>query len=323
MRVPISIVNRDRLIIPLIIGITLLLTCLVDSAFAQAIRGASYEPKGFKQGWSTFLRGGYVHQFDTDIDNGGSFSVNRLAVQGGIGYTSSSQINIRLALGYGFDGYHFSGTRGLGGLDPWDDIHSWRVSVPIRWRFKERWSGFVMPTLRWAGESGASTGDSVFGGGIVGFSYRINDRLTIGPGVGIFSQIEDSVNVFPILIVNWKITDSLSLDTGAGLGATQGPGLALNWRPAEKWTFSLGGRYEKLRFRLDDKDIAPNGIGDDRSFPIFLSANYRFNPYLQASIIGGVEAGGTLRLEDETGRRIVEEDHDPAGFVGFTISLRY
>jgi hypothetical protein len=291
--------------------------------WAQTSRQKPAGPPGFEPGWSTFVRGGYVHQFDTDIDNGGSFRVDRLVAQGGVTYTTTNQLSFGLALGYGFDGYKFSGSEGLGGLDPWDDIHSWRVSAPVRWRFKERWSGFVMPTVRWAGESGASAGDSFIGGGIIGFSYRISDRLTIGPGLGIFSQIEDSVNVFPILIIDWKITDTLNLQTGAGLGATQGPGLALNWRPWEKWTFSLGGRYEKLRFRLDDKGVAPDGVGEDRSFPLYLGASYRFNQHLQASLIGGVEVGGNLTLEDEGGARISKEDHDPAPFIGFTFSFRY
>jgi hypothetical protein len=303
--------------------VLLILLFFAGVTWAQTNRQAPSGPPGGNQGWSTFFRGGYVHQFDADIDNGGSFDVNRWVIQGGVGYTTTNQTNIRLALGYGFDGYNFSGSRGLGGLDPWEDIHSWRISVPIRWRFKERWSAFVMPTLRWAGENGASAGDSFFGGGIVGFAYRLSDRLTLGPGLGVFSQIEDNASVFPILIIDWKITDTLSFGIGSGLGATQGPGLALNWRPLEKWTFSLGGRYEKQRFRLDDSGVAPGGVGEERSFPIFLSANYRFNRHLQASAVGGVGLAGRLSLEDKNGRGIRKEDHDPAGFLGVTLRFRF
>ena len=64
--------------------------------------------KGSRSGWSTFLQGGYVHQFDTDIDSGGSFSVNRLFFQGGVSYGFDDLKSISLALGYGYDGYNFS-----------------------------------------------------------------------------------------------------------------------------------------------------------------------------------------------------------------------
>ena len=135
----------------------------------------------------------------------------------------------------------------------------------------------MVPSFRVTKESGADTGDATTGGGFAGFSYRFSDRLTIGPGIGVISQIEDSASVFPVLIIDWKISDSLSFSTGRGLGATLGPGLILNWEPYSKWTFSLGGRYERLRFRLDNDRIAPKGIGDDRAFPVFGGITYSFN----------------------------------------------
>jgi hypothetical protein len=276
-----------------------------------------------KIGWSLFTRGGYVHQLDTDIDNGGSFSVNRFFIQGGPTYAFEEVTSISLAVGYGFDGYDFSGDTGLGGRKPWEDIHSLRFSIPLRWKIDEQWTGFVSPTLRFTGEKGADFGDSATGGGFVGFSYRFSDRLTIGPGVGVLTQLEDSTRVIPILIINWKITEALSLNTGRGIGATLGPGLTLNWRPTGTWSFFVGGRYERLRFRLDESGTVSNGIGDDRSFPLFGGVEYSFTPLVRVSILGGVEVGGELRLEDENGRTIIKENHDPAGILGIAFSARF
>ena len=274
-------------------------------------------------GWSVFTRGGYVHQFDTDIDGGGSFSVNRFFVQGGPTYMSEAGTSISLAVGYGYDGYDFSGNTGFGSLNPWKDIHSLRFSVPFRFKIDERWTGFAVPTLRFTGEKGADFNDAASGGGFAGASYRFNDQLTIGPGVGVLTQLEDDTRVIPILIINWKITDALSLSTGGGIGATLGPGLTLNWRPAGAWSFSIGGRYERLRFRLDEDGTVSNGIGDDRSFPLFGGIEYRFTPMIRVSILAGVEVGGELRLEDEAGRTISKENHDPAAFLGFAFSARF
>jgi hypothetical protein len=286
-------------------------------------RSTGKVPPGPKSGWSTFLRGGYVYQSDSDIDNGVSFTANRLAIQGGLSYSPDYRLSVSLALGYGFDGYVFSGDEGFSRLRPWDNIHSFSISTPVRWVYDQEWSVFVIPMLRSTAESGIDLDDALTGGGFAGFAYRFSDRLTIGPGIGVMTQIEDDPSVFPVLLVNWKITDRLSLSTGRGLGATLGPGLILGWKAAQNWDFSLGGRFERLRFRLDKKGNAPGGIGQDRSFPLFGGVTHSFSPRAKASLLGGVELGGELLLEDETGNRIVKVDYAPAGFVGFTFSYRF
>jgi len=280
-------------------------------------------PTGPKVGWSTFLRGGYVHQFDSDLDNGGSFSVNRLFIQGGLTYAHDYRRSISLALGYGFDGYDFSGDRGFVSLRPWESINSLRISTPVRWGFDQKWTVFVIPAVHFTAESGADLGDAASGGGFTGFSCRFSDRLTMGLGIGVLTQIEDDTTVFPSLIINWKITDRLSLGTGRGLGATLGPGLALNWKASDKWNLSLGGRVERLRFRLDNKGTAPKGIGEDRSYLLFGGLTYSFSRRALVSLVGGVDLDGQHRLEDKKGQRIAEEDYNPAGFLGFTFRFRF
>jgi hypothetical protein len=195
--------------------------------------------------------------------------------------------------------------------------------MPVRWGFDEEWTIFAIPTLRFVAESGAELEDSMQGGGFAGISYRFGDRLTIGPGIGVMSEIEDSATVFPVLIIKWKITDRLSLETGRGLGATLGPGLVLGWKASDNWTLSIGGRYEKLRFRLDDEEIAPNGIGQDRAFPLFVGVGYSFSQRARVSLLGGADLGGELRLEDEKGGLIAEEDYEPAGFAGLAFSFKF
>jgi hypothetical protein len=297
--------------------------------FAFPVVGSTREAPGARTwtgpepGWSTFLRGGYVHQFDTDIDDGGSFNADRFFIQGGATYARDHRRSVSFALGHGLDGYDFSGDGGIAAVRPWEEIHSYGVSMPVRWGFGEAWTVFVMPTLRFLAEGGAELEDAMKGGGFAGISYRFGDRLTIGPGIGVMSEIEDSATVFPVLIVKWKITDRLTLETGRGLGATLGPGLVLRWEASDKWDLSIGGRYEKLRFRLDDQGVAPNGIGQDRAFPLFGGVSYSFSPRAQVSLLGGAELGGELRLEDEKGDLIARDNYETAGFGGVTCNFRF
>ncbi len=304
-------------------GLILLLFASPSMGNAAEAR-PGYDATSPKPGWSFPVRGAYTHQFETDIDNdGGKFGVDRFFIQGGATYATKNRKSVTLSLGYGFNGYDFSGEVGFAGLRPWKDIHSLRIGTPILWGLDDKWTLFVIPSLRFTVESGADLGDGVQGGGFLGASYRVSDRLTIGPGIGVVTQIEDNASVFPVLLINWKITDTLSLETGRGLGATLGPGIFLKWEATDKWHFSLGGRYEKLRFRLDKDGVAPDGVGEDRSFPILAGVTYRLSRQIQASLIGGVELGGKLKLDDENGNEISEEGYDTAGFAGVTFRFRF
>ena len=308
--------------LPGLICVLFLLAASSSPASDRKTRGG--RPPSVPEGvWSLSLRGGAAHQFDAGLDDGGSFRVNRFFLQGGPRYAPDFRRSVSLALGYGFDGYDFSGDRGMAALSPWKTVHTFRVSAPVRWGAGRKWTVFVIPTVRSAAERGASLGDSVSGGGFAGFSYRFGDRLTIGPGVGVMTEIENSPDIFPVLIIDWKITDRLRLETGRGLGASRGPGLFLRWEASERWDVSFGSRYEKLRFRLDREGVAPDGVGADRSFPLFCGATYRFTPRAEASLVGGVALGGELRLEDENGNRVAEVDYDQAGFLGVAFGLRF
>ena len=85
---------------------------LLSVGLATESTGAEKFPESEK-GWSTFLRGGYVHQFESTIDSGGDFNTDRFALQGGASHANGNGRVISLALGYGTDRYNFSGDTGF------------------------------------------------------------------------------------------------------------------------------------------------------------------------------------------------------------------
>jgi hypothetical protein len=273
--------------------------------------------------WQVSLVGGAVKQFETSIDSGGDFEIDNFFVRASASRNFANAWNAGITVDYGEDRYKFSGNSGFGGLDPWSTVRNIRVSLPIRYRTDSNWTFIGVPSLRYSGERGASFSDSQLWGLFAGAAYRFSDSLTIGPGFGVFTDIEDSNSVFPILLIDWKISDTLSLRTGAGLEASRGPGVSLSWAPAEKWSFGLGTRYEKSRFRLDDSGPAPDGVGEDRSVPVAISAKYMPSRDLELTLLAGVEFAGRLRLEDRRGNRLSDSDYDKAPFAGAFARVRF
>lgn len=288
---------------------------------------APTEPGGARRGPPTglrfSLRGGVVHQLDGSLDEGGRFQVTRTYVRPGVVFFPAPNLTLALSAGWNQDLYEFKGSSGLAGLDPWDKVHSLRAGAFVRWTVEDRWTIFLLPTIRTSFEEGGSAGQGIQGGGFAGFSYRFSDTLEIGPGFGAISQIEDSPSVFPVILVDWRITEDLTLRTGRGLGATQGPGLSLVWAFADGWDLTVGGRYDRLRFRLDDRGVAPGGVGEEAAFPIYAGVSYAFGRRASLSLLGGTSPYGELRLEDADGARITADRHDPTGFVGLLFELSF
>jgi outer membrane receptor protein involved in Fe transport len=263
---------------------------------------------------------GAVFQPDAAIDGGGELSTDRAYAELGRSWRLGERSRAGLTIGFGEERYDFSGD-GFSALDPWERIRELRFSANIAHSLGDKWTLFALPSVRLAAERGASLDDGSTFGLLAGATYRFSDKLKIGPGLGAFTEIEDDASFFPILLVDWAITDRLSFETGQGLAASRGPGLQLRWRQSERWEFAVGGRYEKLRFRLDDDGVAPGGVGEDRSLPLYAVARYQASDNILVSFLAGAKTSTELSLEDDGGNPIREVDADTAGFVGLTLRM--
>jgi hypothetical protein len=287
----------------------------------SAVATASADPDTMP-GWRWSIEGGAVQSSTASVDSGGDVQIHRYYADLGSATRLDDGTRIGLSLGFGESHYDFSGSTGFGGLEPWSRIRQVNIGASLFHPVDDHWTIYAIPSLRYSTERGASLDDGRTVGLLAGASYRFSDTLTIGSGFGAFSEIEDNNSFFPVLIVDWQITDRLSLETGRGFAATRGPGLELRWKQSPSWDFALGGRYEKTRFRLDDKGPAGGGIGEDTSLPFYAVANYRVSKSLALNLIGGVDVGTTLTLEDANGTKIAESDADNAGFFGATFKLK-
>jgi outer membrane receptor protein involved in Fe transport len=287
-----------------------------------AAHAADARPPASAGGWQWETRAAAVHRFESDLDSGGDVSVDRAYASLSASNRLDDNTRIGFSLGYGEDRYDFAGNGALAGLSPWDRIRRAKVGASLFHQINDRWTAYALPSVQFDAEKGASLSDGRSLGLLAGASYKFGDSLTLGPGFGVFEQIEDDVSFFPVLIVDWKITDALSLETGRGFAASRGPGLQLRWRPDSKLEFTAGARYETSRFRLDDKGAAPDGVGEAKAVPVFLSAEYKVSPAFSLSVIGGAETAASMRLEDSDGKRITDSDSDTAPFLGLGLRWR-
>jgi len=274
--------------------------------------------------WVWGIEGGAVHQSDTDLSGtSGSFGVDRYFIQPSVAYVRDRRNTVSLAIGFGDSDYEFSSGATIDGQQPWGRIHDYRISVPIRFAPSERTDAIIIPSVRSNAESGASLNDGRTEGVLAGIGWRVSDTLFIGPGFGWFSELGGGSDAFPIIVIDWGITDKLSLTTGRGLAASQGPGLTLEYNLNNKWKLGLTGRYEKIRFALNNDATSPARYGEDRTLPLVLSVQYTLWPMTTVGAFVGGEFDGKLSIEDANARTIASSEYDTAGFTGLVFRSRF
>ena len=259
---------------------------------------------------------------ETDIEGGGNVDVFRLrfGVTGTAGLTRD--LDLAVSVGYGLDLYDFSGTTRLGGVDPWGDIHTLSIGALLSLNLNDDWTAFAGPVFQFAREDNADLDDSFIGGGVVGATYKVSSALTVGGGLGLVSQIEDDPRFFPVIVLDWEISDTLRL-TSQTTGASGRSGLELVYDLGNDWETAIGGSYDFRRFRLDDEGIAPDGVGEETRLPIRARLSYRAGDHFVIDLYAGIALSGELELQDSNGAGIGQEDVDPAGLLGVTVTISF
>jgi len=268
--------------------------------------------------------GGVAVQSNADLkDSEGGFSVNRWFVSMGVNYAWNYRNSVGLSVGGGSSKYDFDDLTVIGDGLPWEEIEDTRISLIGRFGFGEKGSFIIIPSARYNGEKDSNTSDGRTWGLFAGAAWRINEGLTIGPGIGVFSRIESGTRVFPILIIDWDISERWNLSTGRGLAASQGPGLTLTYSLSQKWDLGIAARYENVEFRLDENGPTPGGVGRDQSMPLVATVNWSPNKVVGLSLFAGMEFSGKLKLKNAMDELVAESKYDPAPMFGGTFQLRF
>jgi hypothetical protein len=301
--------------VPWLVLATMALPILADAQSSDS--GAKGQSKtGYRFSYTP------IYQFETDLDSGGQFDVQRHFLRFDISRFIDRRWMVGLGLSFDYERWNFSNIDSLAGVDLWNDIFRPGISFPVFYSMGNHWRFGIIPSLDFAGASGAETSQSLSYGVVLSAAYAIGPRLMLGVGTGIFERL-DEFEVFPFLVVDWKINDRLRLGNPFRAGPVGPAGLELVYTPCDRLEMGVGGAYRSYRFRLDDSSAVADGIGEVDFWAPFIRVGWRLGKNYRLDINGGALVGGSITIEDENANQLAKTDYDTAPFIGMTIKGQF
>ncbi|NCC40438.1 MAG: hypothetical protein EOM21_13465 [Gammaproteobacteria bacterium] len=263
-----------------------------------------------------------IHQAQSGLASGGQAGYT--GVLGSFGYQWSldqrSALGVRLR--FESEDWRFDDPRAFAGVAPWGTLYRLGLSLPYSWVTANGWRWSLTPIIESAAESGARVSDSLEYGASLAGGRVIRPDLTLGLGVGVYDRIEET-SVFPFVMIDWRISDQWRLSNPAATSPSGPAGLEISYALPSGYQIGLAAAYRSQRFRLDRDGEVPGGVGEHRSIPVLASIERRLSKGLGFKLYAGVALGSELLVEDASGRRLADEDRDPAALFGLVMSGRF
>jgi hypothetical protein len=206
---------------------------------------------------------------------------------------------------------------------PWGSINTTQVDAALQLQATQRWQVFGGGMARWAAEEGGSLGEGFVGGGAFGAAYAITEDLILGGGVGIQTQIEDDLLVYPIVVAEWSLTERLRLSTSLTTGWANQTGGEIVYAATESIDIGVSAVFDYQRFRLSDDAAVPGGAGVTEALPVNLFVSMNVCQRASVTAFVGINAYGRLKTVDSAGRDVWARNHDPAPVLGIQGTIRF
>jgi hypothetical protein len=256
----------------------------------------------------TVFAGG-SRQFNSHIDGGGNFSIDRFRTGVGLPIKINDQYTVTTKFNYELDSYDFGG-----GVVGWHNINLLTGVSLLQYRYNQQWLWYGGPILRIAAE-GSDFSNATDLGGAFGVNYIASDKLSYGGGIVVIGQIEENALVAPIITVNWKFAEQWALKLGMTDLATAGYGITVAYDLNPEWELSFAGQYHKSRFRIEALN---NGIGQEKAFTMTVNATWKPEKVkaFSATAFAGIAAGGEVAVYTANATQLRKDKYDAAPIVG-------
>jgi Domain of unknown function (DUF6268) len=288
----------------------------------------STESKGYEpdssQGFSfkAFVEGEFLSETDFD-DNIGEFEYSAISA----GISASRRIGddgfFNVEFSAGLINYDISTSAGSVAGDAasigseFDDVYTLSLTAFYSDRLNDTTTWFVGGGVLSAGEEDADFGDTIDGLFTGGFRYQANDKLELGIGILVKTQLDDDVLIVPIPQIKYTIDDRWSIESKRA-------GLELRYKSSDALTYGVAGEYSSNTFRLDDSHtFATEGVATHRQIPVSFFAEY--SPTSNIEIVGriGAALGSELEILDNDGHEVTSQDIDAGVFGSLNLSFKF
>jgi hypothetical protein len=263
-----------------------------------------------------------LYQFETELDAGGQFDVQRHFFRFDVSRFIDRHWMVGVGLSLDYERWSFSDIAGLAGADLWDEIIRPGLSVPLFYRTDGNWLFSLIPSLDFAGASGAEIDEAFSYGAVLSAAYAFTPNLTMGLGGGIFERL-DQMEIFPYVVVDWQLNDRFSLTNPFRAGPVGPAGLELVYRSKEGLEMGIGGAYRSYRFRLDDSSAIQDGIGQVDFWASFVRMSCPLGRQVHLDLNGGALFSGQITIEDKDANELGDTGYETAPYLGLTLRGRF
>ena len=171
-------------------------------------------------------------------------------------------------------------------------------------------------TLDYGSDLHAKLSDSLTYGGFVGVNYQVAKDVWIGGGVGVISKFEDDPIFYPLLNIDWCITDKLKLDVSGLTGR-------LTYELTDDWSIFAEGSFELRQYRFGSNGVVPDGAMADSYIPVGIGVSYTPCDTLTVSLSGGGIFSRQVEVFDDSDHSLAKLDGDTAVYAAANVKWSF
>jgi len=263
-----------------------------------------------------------VHQFSSDLDQGGDLQWSSMTVSGGVTRQFVPAFAAGLTLRYGVEDWRIHSAAAFGGEAPWQRLQRPGASLSLSLALSRSLVVGVSPTVEWAYDSRANTDDAAIYGAVFSVAKVFSPKLVLGGGASVTRQFYN-VKTSAFVIVNWKLTDRLRIANALPAGPEGGAGVELRYAPTTDWELAVGGVSRSDRWRLEASGPGRGNVGETSFIPMFARVSRKLGSKLKVDLYSGLLANDRIKLKDADGRELAQDSYRTAPAVALTLSGKF
>ncbi|MBO5255689.1 MAG: hypothetical protein J6B07_07705 [Opitutales bacterium] len=284
------------------------LTTFASVSFGQSLSsGSLFDEILFNWSNSISVESMYGYRAKSDMSKGldGDFSSQSVGATIKIqGVSKSKKHALTSYVNYSYLDADFDSVN-----SPFSEINTLSASTLYFYNFDSRWSAFGMGQISFSAEDTSNWDDGMQGYFGAGAMYSFSEKFRLGFGACAYSRIDRSWLGFPIVFIDWKITDNLSLRTFSGIA------LLYDVCGNEKLVLDTSIEYKNKYSRLDEGASVRDEYGE---WTVGVTYKPIKNFYIGAHV--GFDFGRELDFKKST-QQDIEIDVAPVFYlnVGFIL----